>query len=138
MAIGESLDKALLTILDKTVTTIDASVNFLAAEIPEIVKELLLFNLVSNSVYVVLVLSLIGLSVKVLSTTIPHWSDSSFKESKHIKSEAALIVRAVSSVVALLILLIPLIFVFSKVSDIIKILIAPRLYLIEYAASLVK
>lgn len=102
---------------------IDSAVAFSQAQIPDVVQQLLMWHAVSSAAIQVLCAVLIILSATLAIFT---WNSSSDGELVALVSLLTFIIIAVSLVV------------FFNYFDWLKIWLAPKLYLIEYAASLVK
>ena len=121
---NEQLQQALTAILNKTMSGVDASVNFLSAEIPDVIHQLLVFKLAQASALLLMsVLYLIAWSVLLYK---------SFKNDMDGGIQMALCFiggsLAITSVVGL----------FMCGGTALQIWLAPKIYLIEYAASLTK
>jgi hypothetical protein len=121
---NEQLQQALATIIGKTMQGVDASISFLSAEIPDVIHQLLVFKLAQACV--LLVMAIIYLIA---------WSVFSYKSFKHGWHEGIQMVTvfaggavAVTSAISL--------FINGGVA--LQIWLAPKIYLIEYAASLAK
>jgi len=121
---NEQLQQALATIIGKTMQGVDSSISFLSAEIPDVIHQLLVFKLAQACV--LLVMAIIYLIA---------WSVFSYRSFKHDWHEGIQMVTvfaggavAVTSAISL--------FINGGVA--LQIWLAPKIYLIEYAASLAK
>lgn len=133
---NERLQNALTQMIDKAMTGVDASVDFLSAEIPEVVHQLLLWYAVSNMVYAALGAVVLYLCYCVVRKPKGKgenwmWNYCEYKEKHTMTSESILgffIIFPAFVGFALL----------SNVMESLKIWIAPKIWLIEYASDLVK
>lgn len=124
---NEQAQKILVDLLQKASNGIDSAVSFSQAQIPDVIQQLLMWHVVSSAaIQVACVLGIIilcWLAVKVARVM-----------SKNIDDIDFMMVIHCAIAVIIIILLIVICFHF----DWLKIWLAPKLYLIEYAASLVK
>lgn len=131
---NEQLQQALTAILNKTMSGVDAGVNFLSAEIPDVIHQLLMWKLVSNSILAFLGLAVLIASYKLIrkglvnhaTETAKGWAYE--KEGRYI---APFMLGGVLSLFGSGLLLV-------NGMEALQIWIAPKIYLIEYAASLAK
>ena len=121
---NEELQKALAALLAKTTSAAEAGASFLQAELPEVIQQLLMWKAVESGVHFLLAAIATGLLV---------WGAKRFwqwcrAEDSYMESLVMLpaIAASVFAVIAMSSL------------DWLQILIAPKVYLIEYAASLAK
>lgn len=119
----ENLEAALVEIIEKANNGIDSAAGFLSAEIPDVVSQLLSFMLFSNTAWCLLGAAIIFLSKKLYT--------------KGRDSECEYDSQALYCL-SLVTLLSGTPVLFFNALEFAKIIIAPKLYLIEYAASLVK
>lgn len=121
---NEELQKALAQILNKSVSAAEAGASFLQRELPEVIQQLLMWKAVESAIYCLL--SLAGFIVSILVTK------KAWKAIRELDEgvEPLIIFPAAATAFSL----------FSAFghTDWLKILIAPKLYLIEFAASLAK
>ena len=127
---NEQLQQALAAILNKTMAGVEAGTAFLQTELPEVVQQLLLWKLAQASV--MLVFSVLG----VMQLIVTAWVAA-----KHSNSYGALHFDN-AGIPALMISLciadLSAFGVFGWGADALQIWLAPKIYLIEYAASLAK
>lgn len=126
----EQANKILVELLQKAVGGIDAAVSFSQAQIPDIVHQLLVWNSVSSFLYQLFVILLISgyfLSIKKLNSIALNESNSPEKSG-----------LAVAGIIAGGIVSLSFFVSFFFYFDWLKIWLAPKLYLLEYAASLIK
>ncbi|MGL5223581.1 MAG: hypothetical protein ACRC8I_11770 [Plesiomonas shigelloides] len=127
---NEQLQTALLEIITKVTKGVDASVDFLSAEIPDVVHQLLMWYAVKGAV-----LCMIGIAVVVV------WVIAEMKVVKHLKAEQA--ARDVwflgYGLLGSLARLVPFFSARTTINlDWLQIWIAPKIWLIEYVSSLAK
>ena len=113
------LENALADILQKAASGIDEATVFLSSEIPDVAAQLLTYEIIHNFVFAFIfaasTVALCMLSVKC------------YKDD-HV--EALVILTPFSTLTLFLFV--------SNMMDVIKIWVAPKLYLLEYAADIVK
>ncbi len=133
---NEQLQQALTAILNKTMQGVDAGVSFLSSELPDVLHQLLLFKLVYSSVQMVIFIGLVAAfawSAMAYSKT----ENKTFKE-KIGSSEMPTFPVVLYFMIGSLVCVVFVIAIFFDLETIIKIWLAPKIYLIEYAASLAK
>ena len=140
---NEQLQNALVQIIEKTQAGVDASVSFLSQEMPDVIRQLLMYKTAEYSVTIVL-----GLLFFITGLFILFKANRDFKESSRTlqacwihdgDSYAALtglggvaLIYSTASAIVSLIVIIDSVFALAKIT------IAPKIWLIEYAASLAK
>ncbi len=124
---NEQLQQALAVILDKSVDAISAGVSFLQAEIPDVIRQLLMWKLVSNSIIGAALCIAVGLWL---------WLGTRLARKLHKPSEGAVWVGYVPFTLCAFVFVLPA--AFSRLLTALQIWIAPKIFLIEYAAKLVK
>lgn len=148
---NEQANKILVELLQKAANGIDAAVSFSQAQIPEVVNQLLIWNMVHSLVITavsILTVPLVLLLVKkqlqkvqvgVYDNEGYPWDKGKPKYSPTLiwdsKGELNFIIAPLAVV-----LVIWAVWVIDAVTDMtwVKIWLAPKLYLLEYAASLIK
>ena len=130
---NDDLQKALAEILNKTAQGVEAGVGFLQRELPEVVQQVLIWHGVKSAVYFtssVLLAVMLALLAKKMWGHGRAYKNSDYYDDGREQRFVASGVAAVASGGAIA----------SAVYNItwLQILLAPKLYLIEYAASLVK
>lgn len=129
---NEELQKALLAILNKTVSAAEAGMSFLQKELPEVIQQLLMWKAIESALIFVVMLS-ITVTCVVLAAKLFKYAKE--YKPKNIYDDAdgyhiGVFLLSVGAVISL---------VFTLCSFTwLQILIAPKLYLIEFAASLAK
>lgn len=151
---NEQLQQALTAILNKTMSGVDAGVNFLSQEIPDVIQQLLLWKLAESCLIlgiltIVAILGVIAIR-KSFAPVKEHMRGSSLyygnsgndmeKEGKRLMAENAgsmpfAIMGILFGSISLLVFAISGTY---RLSIILQIWLAPKIYLIEYAASLAK
>jgi len=120
---NEEAQKILLDLLKKAANGIDSAVAFSQQQIPDVINQLLVWNAVSSALIQALCLTVVVTAVVLL---VKAW--------RQLKDFDAVMAATILSVIIVVIAGL----VFFGNSDWLKIWLAPKLYLIEYAASLVK
>lgn len=127
---NEQLQQALTAILNKTMSGVDAGVNFLSAEIPDVIYQLLVWKASISALSLLACLSLCWVIYRVNAAqwkVIMKWKE----EGDELIDHPEMMFNFFQ-----LFLLIPVCGLFSL--DWLQIWLAPKIYLIEYAASLAK
>lgn len=120
---NEQAQKILVDLLKKATDGIDSAVAFSQAQIPDVVQQLLMWHAVSSAAIQVLCLLIIIFSITVIVIT---WNTGD-------DADSVMLVTVIMGIITIVFLV-----VFFNYFDWLKIWLAPKLYLIEYAASLVK
>jgi hypothetical protein len=144
---NDQLEKALVQIIEKASAGVEAGINFLSAEIPDVIYQLLTWKLVEASFYIVINLivmaALIFLTVKFSgrgskinpdkgdydnhAITLTHDEDGDL----HPGIVGVVLVDVIAAVITLINVL-----TYSLVAA--QIYVAPKIFLIEYATKLAK
>lgn len=131
---NEQLQQALTAILNKTMSGVDAGVSFLSAEIPDVIHQLLLWKIVSNSLLTLFGFCLLFASHRLIRRALRNQAEEAAKgwalqqDGRYI---APYILGGISGLVGCIISI-------GNGLNALQIWIAPKIYLIEYAASLTK
>lgn len=123
---NEQLQNALTEILNKTINGIDSSVEFMEAQLPDVIEQLLMWYMVKS------VAGNLGAILLIAISLFAAWKTVKFMGGKNALDYVHLITPV--SVVC------PFVIFFSIVAldlEWLQIWIAPKLWLIEYAANLV-
>ena len=122
-------DKQLAEILKKGLETAEKTGNFIVEQAPDLIRQLLIWKTVEYSVYVILGISLIIYFYR--------WTKKVSKEMKenedYFMDSFANILIAIGQ---LSLLIIGMMLIAENLQDLIQIVFAPRIYLIEYSAKL--
>ena len=126
---NETLQKALTELVEKSMEGMNSTVNFLQAEIPEVLKQLLMWHGVSNFIYFILgifmAICLIILDVIIIRKGIKdRWDDELWMIAAIGGTTLNVIIATISSI-------------FINMQWL-QIWIAPKVWLIEYASKLIK
>ena len=124
---NETLQKAVAVMIEKAISGIDTAANFLAAEIPDVIHQLLMWNLT----YSFLKASLCFAIVVAIVYFAYHGEKKLHAEGDHGS-------KGLPTFVAAVLIVGPFCGLCSSVTEALKIWIAPKVWLIEYAAELVK
>lgn len=128
---NEQLQQALASILGKTMQGVEAGVSFLSTEIPDVIHQLLLFKLVWSAIIAV-----------ILATTCFFLISKGWKVSKKANEEVNSSNKGFPWFVYGTVCVLPSVIMFFVIlvslKNVIQIWLAPKIYLIEYAASLAK
>lgn len=115
-------DEILAQILQKAIDVATTGGDFIAGQIPDVIKQLLLFNAISSAFW-----SIIGLIGFYITRKLFIWAVDLFKNEEDYFP--AFFVPAATLVISCVIFL-------TNFTRFMKIELAPKLYLLEYAASL--
>lgn len=131
-----TINEAVALLIEKAISGIDASVSFLQAEIPDVIHQLLLWQLVYNAATCFIGVALLVGSVFWLNYQWKYWTDT--LEYRGITRKRYEQAYAPISMFNLFILL-PITWGLCFLNlTWLQILITPKAYLIEYAATLFK
>lgn len=129
---NEELQKTLADIINRVTTGADAAIQFGKEQIPDVLKQLLIWNFAYNfAISVMALLIIIGYAWFMLTKY--RWWILNKKTTPTEVDNVYCTVTIIWSILAVIML-----FVFFSHSDWLKIWVAPKLYLLEYAADLVK
>ena len=121
---NDDLQKALAEILNKSTKGVEASVGFLQRELPDVIQQLLIWHGVKSAIFFV---------ISMLATVLMAWGTKRiwvWARAEDDGSEPLVVFPAFLVGVSFL-------FCVNQL-DWLQIMVAPKLYLIEYAASLAK
>lgn len=119
---NEQLQAALATLLGKTIDGIDSSVAFVQSELPDVIQQLLTWYMVVNAIYAIIAIAIPFIYYKLARAAY-------IKMNEDI--EAGVIISMVGIIPAIASLILINV-------EWLQIIIAPKIWLIEYAASLAK
>lgn len=127
---NENLQNALVEILNKAISGIDTSVAFMQAELPDVIHELLLWYGVKG-----LIMCLAGVILLVAMIKVDMFAFKKMSNSGDLEAFEVVIFYGCMGSIARLAYLIP----FGMMNlEWLQIWIAPKIWLMEYAAELVK
>jgi hypothetical protein len=150
---NEQLQQALAALLNKTVAGVEAGTAFLQAEIPEVIQQLLMWKAVSSMlIFALTAMAFIFCIVKLkpwVATFVEYHRGSTlyYNNSGALEAEGRAIMREKAGSLpfcvgwAIAVFISGLIFLLDGLAAggaALQIWIAPKIYLIEYAASLAK
>lgn len=128
---NENLQTAVVALIEKSLAAVDTTTTFLVAEIPDVVQQLLMWHMVKSAVYM-----LVGIALLVaISAYWVAWYRAAKRDSEGFESSGAFIGGIVGTVGSALLL--PASVIYMDITWL-QIWIAPKVWLIEYAARLVK
>lgn len=127
---NDQASKILVDLLQKASNGIDSAVSFSQAQIPDVVHQLLVWNFVSSMLFQFFILLAIAGYAFAAYKFVKISSSTNLGDGTLIVSAISLMVGACFAV--------GLSVAFFSYFDWLKIWIAPKLYLIDYAASLIK
>lgn len=136
---NEQLQQSLVKIITQATESIDASVSFLSGQLPDVIGQLLQWRLLSASLTLVLSLTVMVIVIlivkKVMNKPEPNKSNCFWwwHSSRHEVELLAVVVVCLSLVASA----IAVINFIISLYEMLQIMIAPKIYLIEYASSLV-
>lgn len=141
MAAAETVsrtDQVLAVILEKALAAAEKTGQFVLEQAPDVIQQLLLFNAIESGLYTIL--GLIWLvSIPVLVGKVmkfgPEAEDHKLSEASRASALGKCILY--SAAAALGVFIGPILF-FCNVGTFIKILVAPKVWLIEYASTLLR
>jgi len=126
---GNVLNQALIDIITGVTTNVGTAKDFILAQLPDVIQQLIMFNLVYRSFLVSLGIILLLMSVVGL-ITILRWKN--FDSNDDVAQKVMLlIVTIISGFIGLLSFL-------FNVKELLMLYFAPKVWLIEYAVHLVK
>ena len=129
---NDQLQKVLADIITRVTSGADAAIQFGKEQIPEVLKQLLVWNFTfSFLIWFSATAIIVGYIIWML-TKFRWW----FKNQRSTTTEQDAAVTAVTIIWGIITFI--MIFVFWCNLDWLKIWVAPKLYLLEYAASLIK
>ncbi len=122
---NENLNEAVAALINKALSGVETSVSFLQAETPLLIQELLIWTLVSSSVGLVIATIFLYLAFKGWLLARKSW------DARDDNMPGWVIGTMTFGIVGVMMFII-------NTLIILKVLVAPKIWLLEYAASLVK
>ena len=120
---NETLQQSVAAIIDRGLTSLDTAISFLSSEVPDLIRQLLLWHMSRAGV-----IALIAGAVMYLF----------YRFCKYLHKENAFDDAAPLVLLGGIIVIVASVFFIGCIMEILQIAIAPKLYLIEYAAKLYK
>lgn len=135
---NEALQNALTSILQRSITAVDAGVAFLSAEIPDVIQQLLMWHAIQSLIFFLIGFAGVFFSLFILfyscgrGKKLEHYYKTTWTHDKYGDFSNPLPYLCLGLIV--------LVFGITMSSNMawLQIWIAPKIFLIEYAASLVK
>jgi len=141
---NEQLQTALTQIIDRAISGIDASADFLSAELPDVISQLLLWYGIESLIYFILFLILsviMPMACLRLSATVKKSRDDGEEWTKWCGNSSITSgsYDAISGLLRFSLVLSPIFLIIALNSlEWLQIMIAPKIWLLEYASNLVK
>ncbi len=126
-------DKQLAEILKKGLETAEKTGNFIVEQAPDLIRQLLIWKTVEYSVYVILGISLIIYFYRWTKKVSKEMKENEDDFEDYFTDSFANILIAIGQ---LSLLIIGMILIAENLQDLIQIVFAPKIYLIEYSAKL--
>jgi len=120
---NETLQKSVSAIIDKGLSSLDTAVSFLSAEIPDLIRQLLLWHMTRAGV--------VALITGVFMYAYYWFIRKPTKDDSIDLYVPVAVVGGIAFIIAFICFV-------AAIMDVLQIAIAPKLYLIEYAAGLYK
>ena len=126
-------DKQLAEILKKGLETAEKTGNFIVEQSPDLIRQLLIWKTVEYSVYVILGISLIIYFYRWTKKVSKEMKENEDDFEDYFMDSFANILIAIGQ---LSLLIIGMMLIAENLQDLIQIVFAPKIYLIEYSAKL--
>ena len=126
-------DKQLAEILKKGLETAEKTGNFIVEQAPDLIRQLLIWKTVEYSVYVILGISLIIYFYRWTKKVSKEMKENEDDFEDYFMDSIANILIAIGQ---LSLLITGIILIAENLQDLIQIVFAPKIYLIEYSAKL--
>lgn len=126
-------DKQLAEILKKGLETAEKTGNFIVEQAPDLIRQLLIWKTVEYSVYVIIGISLIVYFYRWTKKVAKKIKENEDNFEDYFADSIANILIAIGQ---LTFLIIGMLLIAENLQDLIQIVFAPKIYLIEYSAKL--
>ena len=126
-------DKQLAEILKKGLETAEKTGNFIVEQAPDLIRQLLIWKTVEYSVYVIIGISLIVYFYRWTKKVAKEMKENEEDFEDYFEDSIANIFIAIGQ---LTFLIIGMMLIAENLQDLIQIVFAPKIYLIEYSAKL--
>jgi len=130
----EQLGAALARLLDSLTAEMASAKDFVLAEAPEVIQQLLTYQVVRHVGVIVIIGGFVALIVYIVKR-VHRFQDKMFGENE---ADDLVFAKGLASVVGLLLCLLGFVEVCFRVNSLLFVLIAPKVYILEYAADLIK
>jgi uncharacterized membrane protein YdcZ (DUF606 family) len=124
-----NLQDALTSIITDAASSVKSGISFLSAQVPDVVHQLLVYKMVSYSVTIGLLLALIITFIIYVCIVVKKWDDADYESQN---------VYAVIGGIAGIVTFFSAIFLIQTLYNFLELYFAPKVWLIEYAASLLQ
>lgn len=131
---NDQMQQALVAILNKTMSGIEEGTSFLRAELPDVIHQLLAWKLASSLLAMLIGIIVIFVYWRLVRAFMKSEIDSALKASWGYPTAPVFAGLVIGGCVSAVSLIVTLIYGFTAL----QIALAPKVYLIEYAASLAK
>lgn len=125
------LQDAVATVINRSLSGLDTATTFVKEQLPDIIRQLLTWTLAVNVAY-------IAMWFILLIVTLITWRRMSKKGIPHWKNEHPTVAGALHIVMGVATLLILILVVIPSTTQAIKVVVAPKLFLIDYVTDLAK
>lgn len=129
---NEELQKQLVSILEAATATASSAKDFVLAELPDVAKQLLLWELWQAVVY----LTVLGVLPIVALVFLWRWANK-YRKKEDTSTENKEACAGVTFGVTIVIAVVSSIALVTNILTIVKVLVAPKLFLLEYASKLI-
>ena len=129
----DETDKQLAEILKKGLETAEKTGNFIVEQAPDLIRQLLIWKTVEYSVYVILGISLIIYFYRWTKKVSKEMKENEYDFEDYFMDSFANILITIGQ---LSLLITGIILIAENLQDLIQIVFAPKIYLIEYSAKL--
>jgi hypothetical protein len=135
---NDQLQQALAQILGKTMNAVESGAAFLQAELPEVVSQLLMWKLVESIVVAVSMLLLVAGAARFVYLAATAQDRKKPWREQHSRGDFWTAFAGIGTVISVVVLLVCVPLMIMHAMNAIQIAVAPKVYLIEYAARLAK
>lgn len=133
---NEQLQENLATLIEQAVSGIDGAVLFTQEHLPDVVHQLLIWNGVRSGLFFILGVVMIATAIRFVLGVVKSYKEKGWARLEYAHRDDEPSIEAVLSTIgSVMIGAIGTIVFFSNLTWL-KILLAPKLYLLEYAAKL--
>lgn len=131
-------DEVLAKVLEKALAVAEKTGNFVVEQAPDVVQQLIVYNTVINLFWTLLGVLLLFLSPYLVGRSFKFHRDSSNYDLNSVTRDEAGIKGGISLGSAIMSAFMGVLFFSTNFSDTMKLLFAPKVWLLEYAATLIK
>lgn len=131
-------DEVLAKVLEKALAVAEKTGNFVVEQAPDVVQQLIVYNTVINVFWTLLGVLLLFLSPYLVGRSFKFHRDSRNYDLNSVTRGEAAVKSGITAGGAVLSAFMGGIFFIANFSDTMKLLFAPKVWLLEYAATLIK